>query len=121
MSLGICCDSRSYNLGLPVCLGVSLTCLTPVPWTAVPSPEVTWVWLGSKGFSPVPAVRSPEPSTSLPSIPTLSPRAWPLSQQNLVRIHGLQNSKTIVVSLLTFFFSECNDCFFLLLRKINIF
>lgn len=102
MSLGICCDSRSYNLGLPVCLGVSLPCLTPVPF-----PEVTWVWLGSKGFFPVPAVRSPEPSPPLRSPPlhsNLSPRAWPLSQQNRVRIHGLQNSKTIVVSLLTFFF-----------------
>lgn len=32
------------------------------------------------------------------------PKAWSLSQRNLVRIHGLQTSKTIVVSLLTFFF-----------------
>lgn len=53
--------------------------------------------------------------------PEPSPKAWTLSQQNLVRIHAaeFQNNRCIFID---FFFSECNDCFFfLLLRKINIF
>lgn len=55
-------------------------------------------------------------------VPEPSPKAWTLSQQNLVRIHAaeFQNNRCIFID---FFFSECNDCFFffLLLRKINIF
>lgn len=42
--------------------------------------------------------------TEPPSPSPPPPKAWPLFQRNLVRIHGLQISKTIVVSLLTFFF-----------------
>lgn len=101
MSLGICCDSRSYNLGLPVCLGVSLTCLTPVPF-----PEVTWVWLGSKGFFPVPAVRSPEPSPPLPSPPfqplpqSLAP--LPAESGQNPRAAEFQNNRCIFIDF--FFF-----------------
>lgn len=58
-----------------------------------------------------------------PPTPHPPPNTWPPSQQHLVGIHRPQNSKTIVVSLLTFFFLNAMTglFFFLLLRKINIF
>lgn len=53
------------------------------------------------------------PPALFPPLPTLG---------NVVCIHRPQTSKTIVVSLLTFFFlNAMTGFFFLLLRKINIF